>query len=64
MGDREEVSQEQEEAARLEERASRIRLAVLGDSKFMAGVRQSQQEDEAGEAGRPWLDVKRDLDIV
>lgn len=59
-----EVSPELEEQLRLEERASRIRRAVLSDRDFMAGVEHSRKAEQNGETGRPWLDVKRDLGIV
>jgi hypothetical protein len=47
-----------------EERAHEVRMAVLRDEEFMAGVRQAMQAECDGEEGTPWPDVKRKLGIV
>lgn len=58
------MSQELKEAVDLEKRASEIRTAVLSDVKFMAGVRRSQQEEQTGDQGVAWADVKRELGLI
>jgi hypothetical protein len=38
-----------ERAILLEERASRLRVAMLRDAKFVAGIREGQEEAERGD---------------
>ena len=56
------VSPEIAEELRLEDRAHKIRQAVLSDSKFMEGVRQAQKESQNGGRGRSWAEVTKEID--
>lgn len=51
-----------ERAILLEERASRLRVAMLRDAEFVAGIREGQAEAERGDV-MTLLELRRRLEI-
>lgn len=48
----------------LEEKATKKRIAALKDVAFISGVRQALLEEQQGDAGVPWSEVKKELGIT